>query len=53
VDSNAYRESQAELIANGKLRKAIQMDIDDIRAKFGTKYDANIQQMLDEFVGEF
>ena len=25
------------------------MDIDDIRSKFGTKYDANIAQMLKAF----
>ena len=34
-----YREQQAMLIANGDMHAAIQMDIDDIHSKFGTKYD--------------
>ena len=25
------------------------MDIEDLRAKFGKKYDRNIKEMLDEF----
>ena len=43
-----YRARQKKLIDQGKWREAIQMDIDDIRAKFGDKYDQNIQQMLDQ-----
>jgi filamentous hemagglutinin len=38
---------QADLIKKGRMGEAIQMDIDDIRAKFGPKYDEAIQQMLD------
>ncbi len=44
-----YREKQAALINQGKFREALQMDIDDIRLKFGKKYDPHIQQMLDYF----
>jgi filamentous hemagglutinin len=41
-----YREQQHQLISQGKLREAIQMDIDDIHATFGDKYDQGIKQML-------
>ena len=44
--AKAYRARQAELIKQGNIRGAIQMDIDDIRAKFGNKYDEQIKQML-------
>ncbi len=46
TDSIEYRQRQAELIKEGKLKDAIQMDIDDIRSKFGSKYDEAIKQML-------
>jgi hypothetical protein len=46
-----YRREQARLIQNGDFRGAIQMDIDDIRSKFGVKYDDAIRQML-EYVEE-
>ncbi|MCM1277315.1 MAG: hypothetical protein NC299_18480 [Lachnospiraceae bacterium] len=42
-----YREKQKELIDNGDFRGAVQMDIDDIKSKFGNKYDKAISQMLD------
>lgn len=41
-----YRDSQAKLIAKGNMHAAIQMDIDDLTTKFGTKYNDEIQQML-------
>ena len=47
--AQAYRDKQDTLINSGKLRAAIQMDIDDIRSKFGNKYEANIKQMLESF----
>ena len=47
--AHAYRSKQDALINSGKLREAIQMDIDDIRSRFGNKYDANIKQMLESF----
>ena len=44
-----FRQRQADLIAQGKCREAIQMDIDDIRSKFGSKYDESIREMLEAF----
>jgi hypothetical protein len=44
--ARAYREKQAQLIREGKLREAMQMDIDDIREKFGGKYDNGINAAL-------
>lgn len=41
-----YRAIQKELIDKGLFREAQQMDIDDVRALFGNKYDDAIQQML-------
>ena len=40
-----YREKQKQLIAEGKFKEAQQMDIDDIHAKFGSKYDQGIEEM--------
>ena len=41
-----YRKSQQALIQQGQFRTAQQMDIDDVRSKFGNKYDPAIVQML-------
>jgi hypothetical protein len=46
--ARAYRERQRQLVAQGRMREAIQMDIDDIRRLFGNKYDAAIEQMLQD-----
>ena len=46
-EAREYREKQRELIEQGKFREALQMDIDDIREKFGDKYDDAIQEMLE------
>lgn len=46
-DAKEYRAKQKDLIDQGKFREAMQMDIDDIRDKFGNKYDEQIKQMLD------
>ncbi|MCL9782535.1 hypothetical protein M9194_13955 [Vibrio sp. S4M6] len=43
--AKGYRAMQAKLIAEGKFLEAQQMDISDIRSKFGSKYDKGIQQM--------
>lgn len=43
----AYRARQEKLLGEGKLMDAIQMDVDDIRSKFGDKYDVGIKQMLE------
>ena len=45
--ARSYRARQADLIQAGDFKSAIQMDIDDIREKFGTKYDDAISQMLE------
>ena len=42
-----YRKQQQTLIQQGHFEGALQMDIDDIRLKFGSKYDEAIQQMLE------
>ena len=46
-DAAAYRLQQTQYIAEGNMHAAIQMDIDDITSKFGTKYNDAIQQMLE------
>ena len=47
AEAQEYRAAQAELINQGKFDEALQMDINDIQSKFGSKYDVHIQQMLD------
>ncbi|MCC8567409.1 hemagglutinin repeat-containing protein [Xanthomonas citri] len=42
-DAVAYRAKQQELLEQGRLMEAQQMDIDDIRSKFGNKYDDAIK----------
>lgn len=42
----AYRARQQQLIDDGRYMEALQMDIDDVRAKFGHKYDAAIDEAL-------
>jgi len=39
-----YRAKQARLIGEGRFREAIEMDISDIRSKFGTTYDDGSQR---------
>lgn len=46
-EAREYRAQQRELIENGKFKKAMQMDIDDIHEKFGDKYNNGIDQALD------
>lgn len=45
-EADAYRARQAALIKSGDFRAAQQMDIDDIRSKFGDKYNGAIRKML-------
>ncbi|MFC5525610.1 DUF6861 domain-containing protein [Rhodanobacter ginsengisoli] len=45
-EARAYRKRQAELLEHGKFREAQKMDVDDVREKFGDKYDEAIDQML-------
>lgn len=46
-EAKAYRAEQKKLIDKGDFKGAQQMDIKDVRAKFGDKYDKGIQQMED------
>jgi hypothetical protein len=43
-EAREYRDRQRRLIIDGKFHEAAQMDVDDLRAKFGSKYDASIEQ---------
>lgn len=45
-EAREYREKQRQLIDQGDFKAAQKMDIDDIRSKFGSKYDDAIRQML-------
>lgn len=45
-DAKQYRLQQSQYIEKGDYKSAIQMDIDDIRSKFGNKYDDGIAEML-------
>jgi hypothetical protein len=45
--SKAFRAKQAKLIKQGKIMEAVQMDIDEIHRRYGSKYDQGIQEMLD------
>ncbi len=47
AEALAYRAEQQRLLNEGKLEEAVQMDIDDIRSKFGNKYDDAIEQLQD------
>lgn len=44
--ANTFRAKQAKLIANGNFKGALQMGIDDIRGKFGNRYNGAIEQAL-------
>jgi RHS repeat-associated protein len=51
TDSRGYsatpwRNTQRDLIDQGKFDEAMKMDIDDIRARFGEKYDQHIADMV-------
>ena len=41
-----YRAEQKALIDKGRFGEAIQKDIDDVRGKFGNKYDQAIKEMV-------
>lgn len=44
-EAKAYRTTQKELIQQGKFKEAQNMDIQDVKSKFGDKYDVHITQM--------
>jgi len=54
-EAQEYRAAQKELVEQGNFREAAQMDIDDIRDKFGDKYDeaiAEYEAYYDKLVSE-
>jgi len=50
-EAKEYQIEQAKLVGEGKLREAFQMDVDDIRSKFGEKYDDAIAQ-ADKYISK-
>lgn len=46
-DAKDYRAAQKALIENGDFEGAMKMDIEDIKEKFGSKYDHQIAEMLE------
>jgi len=46
-EAQAQRQAQRELIEQGRFKEAQQMSIDDVRSKFGEKYNEAIEQMED------
>ena len=46
-DAREYQALQRDLISKGKFKEALQMDLDDIRDKFGNKYDSAINEMME------
>ncbi|MTG99496.1 hypothetical protein GJV76_15470 [Myroides sp. BIT-d1] len=42
-----WREVQEDLIRNGKFGKAMEMDIKDVKRKFGNKYNNGMKDMID------
>jgi hypothetical protein len=42
----AYRSQQQTLIERGEFLVAQQMDLEDVRSKFGSMYDRGIEQVL-------
>lgn len=51
LEAREYRAKQANLIKEGKFDEALQMDIDDIKEKFGNKYDEAIAEMKEYIKG--
>ncbi|RZL01571.1 MAG: hypothetical protein EOP36_11020 [Rubrivivax sp.] len=45
-EAKAYRQTQESLIKSGNFDAAQKMDIEDLREKFGNKYNAAIEQAL-------
>ncbi|MFI7101456.1 DUF6531 domain-containing protein [Streptomyces sp. NPDC050161] len=45
-EAKTWQAQQRSLIDQGRIDEAIKMDINDIRARFGSKYDQHIQDMV-------
>ncbi len=43
IEAQQYRAEQQQLIKDGKFESAFNMDVNDIRSKFGNKYDEEIE----------
>jgi hypothetical protein len=50
-EARNYRAQQKELINQGKFQEAQQMDVEDIRSKFGDKYDVGLNE-AESYTGE-
>jgi uncharacterized protein RhaS with RHS repeats len=48
LQAAAYRRTQQQLIQKGKFGKAMEMDICDIKSKFGNKYNASMVEAIEE-----
>ena len=46
-NAKLWRKKQAELINQSKFKEAMEMDIDEIISKHGTKYNDNMKEMID------
>lgn len=44
IDAQHYRDVQKDFVSQGKAKEAFEMDVADIRDKFGDKYDGAIKQ---------
>ncbi|NMA74915.1 MAG: hypothetical protein GX963_12320 [Bacteroidales bacterium] len=47
LSGQIYREKQASYIDKKRFDKAMEMDIKDIKSKFGTKYDSSMVEAIE------
>jgi hypothetical protein len=52
-NSVLHRADQIALVRNGQVRDAIALDIQDIRRRFGDKYDDALKEMIDKGYPEY
>lgn len=50
--AKTYRAKQKELIDAGDFKGAFEMDVNDIRSKFGSKYDKAIEEARQYYIKE-
>lgn len=48
-EAQEHRKEQRELVNEGKIDEAVQMDVEDVQGKFGDKYDGAIAE-LEEYI---
>jgi RHS repeat-associated protein len=51
-NAQRWRNHQEDLIKRGKFGKAMEMDIRDVKRKFGNKYNAGMSEMIDYAKGK-